>query len=131
MGRVGESEHFRNERRHDVTTASNTLAIRIDESLYFANTRYVEEYILQQCTTRHHIEHVVLICNAVNFIDASALETLENLIVHLRNQGITLHLAEIKGPVQDQLARTHFFEQMGNGQVFFTTDEAMKALAGV
>jgi len=129
VGRVGESEHFRNEQRHDVTTHSNTLAIRIDESLYFANTRYVEEYLLAQCAARPDTRHVVLICTAVNFIDASALETLENLIVHLRNQGVTLHLAEVKGPVQDQLNQTAFFEQLGDGQLFFTTDEAMKALA--
>lgn len=129
VGRVGDSEHFRNERRHSVTTRSNILAIRIDESLYFANTRYVESFILAERAARPSIEHVVLICNAVNFIDASALETLENLIVHLRNEGATLHLAEIKGPVQDQLTRSDFFQHMGSGQVFFTTDEAMKALA--
>jgi len=129
VGRVGASEHFRNEQRHDVTTLNHTLAIRIDESLYFANTRYVEDYLLAQCAARPATRHVVLICNAVNFIDASALETLENLIVHLRNQGVTLHLAEIKGPVQDQLSRSHFFTRLGEGRVFFTTDEAMRALA--
>ena len=131
VGRVGDSEHFRNEKRHEVTTAENTLALRIDESLYFANTRYVESYVLAQSANRPELRHIVLICTAVNFIDASAVETLESLVVHLRNAGVTLHLAEVKGPVQDQLSQTHFFEQLGEGRVFFTTDEAMKTLAGV
>ena len=129
VGRVGSSEHFRNIERHDVTTYDNTLALRIDESLYFANTRYVEEYILKQCAGHSNLQHIVLICNAVNFIDASALETLENLVLKLRDEGITLHLAEVKGPVMDQLLNTTFVEHLGEGKVFFTTDEAMKELS--
>lgn len=129
VGRVGNSEHFRNTARHDVTTYENTLALRIDESLYFANTRYVEEYVLAQCADQSQLRHVVLICNAVNFIDASALETLENLVLKLRDEGITLHLAEVKGPVMDQLMNTSFIEHLGKGQVFFTTDQAMRNLS--
>jgi SulP family sulfate permease len=131
VGRVAGSEQFRNIDRHDVITDRSTLALRIDESLYFANTRFVEEFILQQCSKRKEIRHVVLIFTAVNFIDASALETLETLVLNLKQEGITLHLSEVKGPVMDQLSQTHFLELMGEGQVFFTTDQAMRKLAGV
>jgi len=129
VGRVGESEHFRNIERHDVSTLNNTLALRVDESLYFANTRYVEGFILQQCAAAPQIRHVVLICSAVNFIDASALETLEHLIIKLRNQQVRLHLAEVKGPVMDQLKNTELLDELAPGQVFFTTDEAMRRLS--
>ncbi|WP_027858888.1 SulP family inorganic anion transporter [Marinobacterium jannaschii] len=129
VGRVGESEHFRNIARHQVSTLNDTLALRVDESLYFANTRYVESFILQQCAAAPHLRHVVLICSAVNFIDASALETLENLIIKLRNQQVRLHLAEVKGPVMDQLKNTELLQELAPGQVFFTTDEAMRSLA--
>lgn len=129
VGRLGDTPHFRNIERHAVTTYRNVLALRIDESLYFANTRYVETYILQQSATRPELQHIVLICAAVNFIDASALETLENLVLKLRDEGVTLHLAEVKGPVMDQLSRTAFLHHLGEGRVFFTTDEAITALA--
>lgn len=131
VGRVGGSEQFRNVDRHDVITDRSTLALRIDESLYFANTRFVEEFILQQCSQNSEVKHVILIFTAVNFIDASALETLETLVLNLKQEGITLHLSEVKGPVMDQLSQTHFLELMGEGQVFFTTDQAMKELAGI
>ncbi|MFY0676576.1 MAG: sulfate permease [Neptuniibacter sp.] len=131
VGRVGESEHFRNIERHSVTTDQSTLAIRIDESLYFANTRFVEEFVLEQCVKHRETENVILIFTAVNFVDASALETLEQLVTNLRQEGITLHLSEVKGPVMDQLRNTHFLELLGNGKVFFTTDQAMKELAGI
>ena len=91
----------------------------------------MEEFILQQCTENPEIKHVVLICTAVNFIDASALETLEQLVHNLRGEGITLHLSEVKGPVMDQLNSTLFLQQMGDGKIFFTTDQAMKELAGI
>ncbi|WP_067986417.1 SulP family inorganic anion transporter [Neptuniibacter pectenicola] len=131
VGRVGDSEHFRNITRHDVTTGKSTLALRVDESLYFANTRFVEEFILQQCADNKQIKHIILICTAVNFIDASALETLENLIINLRDEGVTLHLAEVKGPVMDQLNSTHFLTQLAPGNIYFTTDQAMREVAGV
>lgn len=131
VGRVKDTEHFRNINRHDVITEQSTLALRVDESLYFANTRFVEEFILKQCADKPEIRQVILICTAVNFIDASALETLEQLIHNLRDVGVTLHLSEVKGPVMDQLNSTPFVEQMGNGKIFFTTDEAMQELAGV
>ena len=131
VGRVGESAHFRNIERHSVITDQSTLAIRIDESLYFANTRFVEEFVLEQCVKHSETENVVLIFTAVNFVDASALETLEQLVTNLRQEGITLHLSEVKGPVMDQLRNTHFLELLGNGKVFFTTDQAMKELAGI
>lgn len=131
LGRVGNSSHFRNIERHTVKTSDKTMVIRVDESLYFANTRYVEEFIMQQSATSPSLDHIVLVCTAVNFIDASALETLEHLILNLADEGVTLHLAEVKGPVMDQLKQTDFLEHLGAGQVFFTTDEAMQTLAGI
>ncbi|BBB25000.1 SulP family inorganic anion transporter [Amphritea japonica] len=128
VGRVGNSPHFRNIDRHEVTTDKHILAIRVDESLYFANTRFVEDFIRTQCTCHREVTHVVILCNAVNFIDASALESLENLTAQLASEGITLHLAEVKGPVMDKLKDTHFLQQLSPGQVFFTADDAMCAL---
>ncbi|RTE67043.1 sulfate permease [Amphritea opalescens] len=128
VGRVGESQHFRNVARHEVTTDEHILAIRVDESLYFANTRFVEDFIRSQCASRREVEHVIMICNAVNFIDASALESLENLTVQLASEGVTLHLAEVKGPIMDRLQKTSFLQQLSPGQVFFTADEAMRTL---
>ncbi|MEH6575912.1 MAG: sulfate permease [Amphritea sp.] len=129
VGRVGNSEHFRNINRHDVSIDKHVLAIRVDESLYFANTRFVEDFIRQQCVQQQDLKHVVLICTAVNFIDASALETLEILTLDLADEGVTLHLSEIKGPVMDQLQNTSFLQHLEPGKVFFTTDAAMRELA--
>lgn len=130
VGRVGESEHFRNITRHEVKTEPSLLAVRIDESLYFVNTRYIEIYLFNEVADKPDIKNVLMICTATNFIDASGLEMLEALCENLEEVGITLHLAEVKGPVMDRLKETEFYERM-KGEVFFTTDIAFKQLANI
>ncbi|GAB3097522.1 sulfate permease [Aestuariicella hydrocarbonica] len=129
VGRVGESAHFRNVERHDVVTDESIIAIRVDESIYFSNVQFIEDFILEQCSAHPHAEHVVLICSSVSFIDATAVDALEQLGEKLRETGITFHLAEVKGPVMDQLKRTEMIERLKPGQIFFTVDEAMRSLA--
>ena len=129
VGRVPNTQHFRNVRRHKVQTLPQVLLLRIDESLYFANAKYIEDFVLQAAAERPQLRHLVLICNAVNFIDASALETLTDLRNRIQDAGIELYLTEVKGPVMDRLADTEFLEQLSPERVFLTTEEAFEKLA--
>ncbi|HSM56562.1 MAG TPA: sulfate permease [Candidatus Sulfomarinibacteraceae bacterium] len=128
VGRLGDSETYRNVLRHEVKCWPNVVAMRVDESLYFANTRFLEDVVLAAVADRPEVEHFVLIGTAVNFIDASALETLKSLQQELRDAGVTLHLAAIKGPVLDRLRRVGFTEQIGAENIHLTTHEAMRAI---
>lgn len=125
VGRVEETEHFRNVLRHEVITDPKILSVRVDESLYFANTAFLEDELLARVADHPEIKHLVLIMSAVNFIDASALETLEMLTERLRDAGVTLHLAEVKGPVMDKLEKVSFENVLGNGRVYLSTHQAM------
>ena len=127
VGQVPGSEHFRNIERHSVIQSSRVLTIRVDESLYFANTRYLEQRILTLVAGRPEITGVVLMCPAVNFIDASALESLEAIADRLKSAGVTLHLSEVKGPVMDRLKRSDFFDHL-TGEVFLSQYDAMRSL---
>tara|TARA_E500000331_G_scaffold41994_1_gene34609 strand:+ start:2659 stop:4407 length:1749 start_codon:yes stop_codon:yes gene_type:complete len=130
VGRWENTEHFRNVLRHEVTTDKTVLAARIDESLYFVNTRFIETFLMNRVAESPDIRHVLLICTATNFIDSSGLDMLEVLSDNLEEAGVTLHLSEVKGPVMDRLSDTHFYRNM-KGKVFFTTDIAMRELAGI
>jgi len=131
VGRLGDSEHFRNERRHPVTTSPQVLAVRMDESLYFANAKYLENFLNREIADRPDLQSVLLVCSAVNIIDASALEILETLLVDLKGLGIAFYLSEVKGPVMDKLMKIGFIDQLGKDHVFLTTDQAMHTLAGI
>ena len=123
VGLVPGTEHFRNIHRFKVETDPAVLSLRIDESLYFANTRYLEDLILARVSGDSDLRHVILMCSAVNEIDLSALETLESLDHRLRHMGVTLNLSEVKGPVMDRLRKTDFLSHL-NGAVFVSHFEA-------
>lgn len=128
VGRVPETEHFRNVDRHQVFTVPHVLSIRIDESLTYLNARWLEEYVLEEIADRPDVRHVILMCSAVNEIDASGLESLEAINHRMTDARIGLHLSEVKGPVMDRLKRTHFVDEL-NGQVFLSQNRAFRELA--
>ncbi len=128
VGRLGDSEIYRNVLRHPVKTCAHAIVMRIDQSLYFANTKYLEDTVLNQVADHPDVTHFVLVGTAVNFIDASALETLESLSGELRDAGVELHLAAIKGPVMDRLKTIGFVRYLGETRFHLSTHDAMKAI---
>jgi sulfate permease, SulP family len=128
VGEVPGTEHFRNVLRHKVVTHAHILSLRVDESLFFANTRYLEDLIYKEVAERPALKHVILMCSAVNEIDLSALESLEVINTRLSDQGIALHLSEVKGPVMDALQKTHLLEAL-TGQVYLSQHQAVAALS--
>lgn len=127
IGNVAGTEHYRNIERHTVTTHPWILSLRVDESLYFANAAFLEEQVFQQIADRQQLRHVVLMCSAVNEIDISALEVLENINSQLAELAIGFHLSEIKGPVMDSVKRSEFLQHL-NGRVFMTHHQAIETL---
>lgn len=128
VGQVPGTEHFRNVLRHKVVTTPEVLSLRVDESLYFANARFLEDVVLERVAADTRIRHVVLMCPSVSAIDSSALEALEALNLRLKDAGVSLHLSEVKGPVMDRLQRSHLLHDL-TGKVYLTQYDAMAALA--
>ena len=124
IGNVAGTEHFRNILRHEVSTSGKVLSLRVDESLYFANARFLEDYIYDQIAKRPELEHVVLLCSAVNAIDASAFESIEEINRRLKDSGVKFSMSEIKGPVMDRLKRTEFFHHL-TGKVYLSHYQAI------
>lgn len=127
VGQLPGSEHFRNVERFAVVQSPRVLSVRVDESLYFPNARFLEDRIAELIGRHPQAEHLVLMCPGVNLIDASALESLEAITARLHAAGIQLHLSEVKGPVMDRLRHSDFLSHFG-GQVFISQYEALLAL---
>lgn len=127
VGLVEGTEHFRNVLRYHVQVSPNVVGLRVDESLYFANASYLEDYIYQLTYQRDDIADVILLCSAVNEIDLSALEVLESVNDHLASFGVYLHLSEVKGPVLEVLKRTDFCEHL-SGNIYLSHYEAVCSL---
>jgi len=127
VGLVPGTEHYRNVKRHKVETVPGVLSIRIDESLYFANARYLEDLVYNHVAANPAVKDVVLMCSAVNAIDMSALESLEAIQHRLTDLGVRLHLSEVKGPVMDRLEGTEFLAGLA-GRVYLSQHQAMQTI---
>ena len=127
VGLVPGTEHYRNVQRYKVELHPAILSLRIDESLMFANAQEVEQQILKEVTLHSQLRHVVLMGSGINHIDASGVEMLDQLNSLLNEQGVYLHLSEIKGPVLDKLKLIKFIEAL-SGEVFLTQHQAMQTL---
>ena len=129
VGLVPGTHHFRNVRRHRVETDPAVLTLRVDESLFFVNARFLEDLVYDRLAGNPQIRDIVLMFPAVNTVDYSALESLEAINRRLRELGVGLHLSEVKGPVMDRLEKTHFLDDL-NGRVFLSQYDAWRHLTG-
>jgi SulP family sulfate permease len=127
VGQVPGTEHFRNILRHAVQTVPGIVTLRVDESLFFANARYLEDTVYELVAEDKALRHLVLMCSAVSEVDASALESLEAINARLKDAGVTFHLSEVKGPVMDRLQRSHFLEDL-TGEIYLSQHEAIADL---
>jgi SulP family sulfate permease len=127
VGQIPGTDHFRNVKRHAVVTDPSILSLRVDESLYFPNARFIEDQINGGVAANPEIRDVILECAAINNIDSSALESLETINQRLKDGGITFHLSEVKGPVMDRLKRSHFLKEL-TGTVYLTQYDAVSSI---
>lgn len=129
IGRVGDSEHYRNVDRHAVHSTPGVLALRIDESLLFTNARRLVGVVDRQLAALPGTQRVVLLMSPVNAIDFSALEALRALHDLLAERGIRLDLTEVKGPVLDRL-RAGGWQRWFRGRVFLSHHQGMRDEGG-
>lgn len=127
LGRVPGTEHFRNIHRYQVETRPQLLMLRIDENLFFGNCEAVEQHILAALAERPQTRHLVLLMSSVSSIDATALEMLDTLNSRQFELGVTVHLAEVKGPVIERLEHDGFPARL-HGEVFLSANQAFEQL---
>ncbi|TBR43085.1 sulfate permease [Marinomonas agarivorans] len=127
VGQIPGTEHYRNIERHHAEVHPKILTLRVDENLFFANCRTLEEKVSQLMAERTEVKDVVLMFTAVNMVDVSALESLESISESLKSIGVKLHLSEVKGPVMDKLKKSDFLEHL-TGDVFLSQHKAITAI---
>lgn len=127
IGRIAGTEHFRNVERHGVETIPGVLFLRIDESLFFGNLSAVESRLGVELEKAADLRDLVLIMSGVNRVDTTAMEVLNDINRDLASRNIRLHLAEVKGPVQDRLSCSPLWEAL-SGDVHFSANLAFEAL---
>ncbi|PKO48390.1 MAG: sodium-independent anion transporter [Betaproteobacteria bacterium HGW-Betaproteobacteria-4] len=127
VGRVPGTEHFRNVARYEVETLPGVLFVRIDERLFFGNLGAVEQRLNQELERVAGVRDLVLVMSGVNLMDTTAADVFAELNQDLAERGIKLHLAEVRGPVQDRLMKSAFWAAL-TGEVFLSANAAYEKL---
>ncbi len=103
-------------------------ALRFDAALFFANVSFFEDAILKLERETPELEYVLVVASGINYVDASAVEMLRDLIRHLRECGICLVFSGPKRQFLDVAERTGLISEMGLANIFDSDEQALKTL---
>ncbi len=98
---------------YNLQTCNSISVIRFDGVLYFANTGYFEERVLERAASKPYLRYIVIDAEGINEIDATGEEMLHMLATRLKAAGIELIFARAKKQVLDVLVRTRFVQHLG------------------
>jgi len=130
LGRIPDTKQYRDLERHpEALTQTNTIIVRIDSSLYFANTSYTRSKLEELAiTSGKNLEQIVIDAVGINEVDATALHAIEELIEDYKKRDIKLIIAGVKGPVRDIFERSGLDDVIGEEQFYLNITEAVKSL---
>jgi high affinity sulfate transporter 1 len=135
LGQMPGTEAYRNVERHtEAVTFPGLLIWRPAGDLWFASIGYLGDGLKAALAASHPPAKRVLVdAEAVNIIDASACDSLVNLIQELRSQGITFAVARLRDHLRERLrlagveevvGSTNFHERVTDGVRAWQQQEA-------
>lgn len=129
LGRVDGRKGYHDVVRHpQARCIPGLLLYRWDAPLFFANAEIFRDRVLQAISNASTpTRWLVLAAEPVTDIDVTAASVLDDLHQLLRERGIDLNFAEMKGPVKDLLSRYELFDKIGAAHFFPTVGAAVAA----
>ncbi len=103
----------------------NISILRFDGSLYFANTVFFEERILERVASKPDLKFVVLDGEGINEIDATGIDALATVNESLAKSGVELLIARAKRQLRQPLDRTGLTEEIGADRIFRIRNQAI------
>jgi len=113
---------------HQMDTCDYVSVIRFDGPLYFANTSYFEDMIIERSANKSSLKYIVVDGQGVNSIDATGEEMLASLTRRLEKSGVVMVFANFKRQVMLVFHNSGFLEQIGAERFFATADQALDAI---
>lgn len=116
---TGKLTLVRNTSKPDLKECPQLKILRIDMSIYFGSSTHIQN-TLHDVSEKQGIKHILLIGSAVNFVDLTGAEMLEQESDRLKAKGGGLYFAELKKKVNSFIHQGHFDEHIG-AEYFFET----------
>jgi len=114
-------------------TYDGVLAVRIDASFYFGNVTFLKETLKRLLTAQPaEVKAIVIEAASINQLDSSADAALHELVVQMREDGVEIYFANVRGPVREVMTRSGFDQLLGAEHFTLSMTRAVtKALAYV
>ena len=129
LGRVRGRKGYHDVERHpEAVQIPGLFLFRFDAPLFFANAELFAERLATGIAAREDpIRWVVLAAEPITDVDTTGAEVLGRVLDELAGEGVTLALAEIKGPVKDALRGYGLCDRIGEDHLFPTLGTAISA----
>ena len=106
------------------------VIVRFDAPLFFANGGMFDDYVRSVVDASDDVHTVILAAEPITDIDTTAIDELVELDDFLASRGIALVIAEMKGPVKDQIDRYRLGDRFGPDRFMPTVGAAVDAITG-
>jgi SulP family sulfate permease len=120
--------HFHSAERRRLKQCKHLAVIRFDGPLFFANTSYMEDEVLDRVRKMTQLKAILFKADGINQIDATGEDMLSLLVDRLRSGGFDVYFSGFNEDVVDTLKRSHLYEKIGKDHIFITLVEAVNAL---
>ena len=127
--RIEGTNYFKNVERFDTTGRKDVLILRLDGQLYFANTNYFKDQLNDMIAKKgSDLNLVILNAKAINHMDSSAVQMLDQTIKELCKKEIYFAVAGAIGPVRDIIFNSGLSETIGKEMMFADVNKALECL---
>tara|TARA_B110000444_G_scaffold57080_1_gene53237 strand:- start:317 stop:2044 length:1728 start_codon:yes stop_codon:yes gene_type:complete len=129
LGKIMGTDYFKDVDRftEDIETFENLLLLRFDEQIYFGNSQFFKERLLERVDQKKgKLNVVILSSGGINYIDSSGMKILNEIILILKSKNIQFYVAGAIGPVVDSLFKSGVAKNIGGKLFFANTQQAFK-----
>lgn len=116
---------FLDAEEHDLKTCPYISVLRMEGPLFFANSGYFENMLLERVATKPRLKFVVVDCEAISDIDATGEQMLRETAMRLRVSNTEMLFARAKGKLQAAFIESAFIRQLGDERFFQTRAQAL------
>ncbi|MGG2396487.1 SulP family inorganic anion transporter [Pseudomonas sp. SH1-B] len=129
LGQVDGVRGFHDIQRHpEARLIPGLVLFRWDAPLFFANAEQFQQCVLQAITqSPTQVRRLVIAAEPLTSIDVTSADMLAELEQMLREAGIELHFAEVKGPVKDKIRRFGLLREKREQRIQPTVGAAVDA----
>ncbi len=119
---------YRSAERHGLELCRRIAVIRFNGSLFFSSVSALEDQVLERVAALPELEHVLLVGNGINEIDASGVEMLRQIVKRLREAGYEFSISGLNDNVLQVLHRTGLDELIGRQHLFRSVASALESI---